>query len=542
VTTDPNLDLDGLAEGELRARLREAEETLRAIRLGEVDALLINQGDGQRVYTLRSADAPYRALVEQMQEGAVTLNMSGDIVYANQSFARLVGADLERVIGLRIDEFIDPSGRGGLERLLRAGMGVMRTRLRTKERTELEAHISVSHVTLDEVEHRTLIVSDVSVLAKVQKENRSKDEFLAMLAHELRNPLAPIRTGLQVLRLAPDEEAAERAREMMDRQLSQMIRLIDDLLDVSRVSRGKIELKKELTDLKTIIGIAVETSLPVIEAGRHELILDLTDTALPVEADPTRMAQVFSNLLNNSAKYTPQGGRIELRAERVGDEAAVSVADNGVGIPRDMVPEVFEMFAQVGRNLDRAQGGLGIGLTLVRRLTEMHGGSVTGRSEGMGKGCVFTVTLPLSPEIRVPTQASPERPSHRDSPRRKMRVLVVDDNVDGAEILSMLVGLNGHAAEIAHSGPEALHKLASVPADVVFLDIGLPELNGYAVARRLRAQEKEFSRHPTFLVALTGWGSEEDKKRSLEAGFDLHLTKPVDARLVEGLLQRAGGG
>jgi PAS domain S-box-containing protein len=540
MSDNPSVDFDQLSPDELRARLRDAEETLRAIRHGEVDALLINQGDGQRVDTLRGADAPYRALVEQMQEGAVTVNLTGDIVYANQSFAGLVGADLEHVIGSRMNEFIEVSDRKGLERLLRAGMGVIRTRLQTREKKELEAHISVSHVTLDDVEHRTLIVSDVSALTKVQKENRSKDEFLAMLAHELRNPLAPIRTGLQVLRLAPGEEAAERAREMMDRQLSQMIRLIDDLLDVSRVSRGKIELKKEAIDLKTVIGIAIETSLPVIEAGHHELIIHLTEKPLPIEADPTRMAQVFSNLLNNSAKYTPEGGRIELRAERQGDHAEISVEDNGVGIPKDMVPEVFEMFAQVGRNLDRAQGGLGIGLTLVRRLTEMHGGSVRAHSGGMGKGCIFTVSLPLSPEIIVAAPAQPRRTFTRESPKRQMRVLVVDDSLDGAEMLSMLVSMHGHAAEIAHSGPEALQKIASCAADIVFLDIGLPELNGYAVARRLRAQEKELGRSPTLLVALTGWGSEEDKKRSIEAGFDLHLTKPVDARTVESLLRRVG--
>jgi PAS domain S-box-containing protein len=542
MSANANAEFDQIGVEELRARLREAEETLRAIRHGEVDALLINQGDSQKVYTLRSADAPYRALVEQMQEGAVTLNLNGDIVYANQSFAGLVGTELEHVIGARINEFIEVADRKGLERLLRAGMGVIRTRLQTREKKELEAHISVSHVTLDDVEHRTLIVSDVSALTKVQKENRSKDEFLAMLAHELRNPLAPIRTGLQVLRLAPTEEAAERAREMMDRQLSQMIRLIDDLLDVSRVSRGKIELKKEAIDLKTVIGIAIETSLPVIEAGHHELVIHLTDKPLPIEGDPTRMAQVFSNLLNNSAKYTPEGGRIELRAERQGDLAEVSVEDNGVGIPKDMVPEVFEMFAQVGRNLDRAQGGLGIGLTLVRRLTEMHGGSVRAHSGGMGKGSVFTVSLPLSPEIVVAAPAHPRRSFTREIPRRQMRVLVVDDSLDGAEMLSMLVGMHGHAAEIAHSGSEALQKLGRFPADVVFLDIGLPDLNGYAVARKLRAEEKELARTPTLLVALTGWGSEEDKKRSIEAGFDLHLTKPVDARAVESLLRRAGSG
>jgi CheY-like chemotaxis protein/nitrogen-specific signal transduction histidine kinase len=407
-------------------------------------------------------------------------------------------------------------------------------------------HISVSHVTVDGLEHRTLIVTDISTLTKVQRESQSKDEFLAMLAHELRNPLAPIRTGLQVLRLQPGEEAAERTRAMMDRQISHMVRLIDDLLDVSRLTRGKIELKKELIDLKTVIGMAVETSLPLIEAGRHELSVRIPPESLPVEADPTRLGQVFSNLLNNAAKYTPDGGRLEVIARREQNEVHVSVKDNGVGIPKEMLPDVFEMFSQVGRNLDRAQGGLGIGLTLVRRLTEMHGGSVTAESGGMGTGSLFTVRMPLAQSQRTtahrehPSDAAPIGPA----PRR-LRVLVVDDNVDGAQMLSLLVGMQGHETSMAHNGPDAIKKLATFRPQIAFLDIGLPGLNGYEVARRVRAGEHGRDGPRTLLVALTGWGSDVDKTRSQEAGFDLHLTKPVDAKDVEtllnGLPQRVSG-
>ena len=319
---------------ELRARLSEAEDTLQAIRNGEVDALLIADGDGERVYTLRGADASYRELIEQMHEGAVTLTTQGDIIYANRGFARLVDVPLEQVIGSSIDRFVDADDLDTLHTLLQVGAGTLRSCLHATGTTRLDVHLSVSYVTVDQVERRTLIVTDMSTLAKVQRESQSKDEFLAMLAHELRNPLAPIRTGLQVLRLNPGEDAAERTREMMDRQLAHMVRLIDDLLDVSRVSRGKIVLKKERLDLKTIVGLAVETSLPLIEAGRHELSLRLPPEPLPVEADPTRMAQVFSNLLNNAAKYTPEGGRLELAASRDGRLVVVAVTDNGVGIPR----------------------------------------------------------------------------------------------------------------------------------------------------------------------------------------------------------------
>jgi len=529
-------DVESAGLDELRARLAEAEETLRAIRHGEVDALLIVDRSGERVYTLRSADAPYRALIEQMQEGAVTLNTKGDIVYSNRSFADLVGAPLEHVIGSSIDRFIEDADQAPLKALILNGAGTLRTRLRTRSRSPLDAHVSVSHVTVDDKDYRTLIVTDMTTLTKALRESQTKDEFLAMLAHELRNPLAPIRTGLEVLRLSPSEEAAERVREMMERQLSQMVRLIDDLLDVSRVSRGKIELRKELIDLKTVIGLAVETTLPLIEAGRHELAVQIPPEPLSIEADPTRLAQVFGNLLNNAAKYTPDGGRIEVIALRERNQVHIRVRDNGVGIPKEMLPEVFEMFSQVGRNLDRAQGGLGIGLTLVRRLTEMHGGSVKAESPGMGAGSTFTVRIPLARGRTVVAQRKSTREAVAIEPApHGLRVLVVDDNLDGANMLTMLIGMYGHETELAHNGPDALKKLAAFEPQVVFLDIGLPGLDGYEVARRMRAEER--GRRAT-LVSLTGWGSDDDKKRSREAGFDWHLTKPVNAVEVETLLER----
>ncbi|MEO8358573.1 MAG: ATP-binding protein [Vicinamibacteria bacterium] len=529
-------EIDGLGMDELRARLRDAGDALRAIQNGEVDALPVSDGDADKVFTLKSADAPYRAMVEQMQGGAVTLNSKGDVLYSNRSFAELIGWPLERVLGSSIDEFIEGTDQATLSELLLAGAGALRTRLLTKSGTPLDAHVSVSQMTLDDAEHRTLIVTDLSTMTKVQRENQSKDEFLAMLAHELRNPLAPIRTGLQILKLSPQGETADRAREMMDRQLTQMIRLIDDLLDVSRVSRGKIELQREVLDLKAIVGLAIETSLPLIEAGGHHLVVQLPSEPIPVEADATRMAQVFSNLLNNAARYTPDGGQIELKAEVGLGEVAIRVTDNGVGIPREMVSEVFEMFSQVGRNPDRAQGGLGIGLTLVRRLTEMHGGQVSAESPGMGEGSVFTVTMPLAASA-APEASTDSHPKDTVAGSdEKLRVLVVDDNLDAANMLAMLVGMHGHSTEIAHSGPEALSKLNSFPAQVIFLDIGLPGLNGYEVAQRIRGLEASQKHARAKLIALTGWGSDEDKKRSREAGFDMHMTKPLDAEKIEALL------
>jgi PAS domain S-box-containing protein len=370
--------------------------------------------------------------------------------------------------------------------------------------------------------------------------DRRKDEFLATLAHELRNPLAPLRTGLQVLNMSRDPAVSLDTRQMMDRQLSHMVRLIDDLLDVSRITSDKLNLRKERVLLRAIAQNAVEASRPFIEASGHELKLSLPQEAIWLEADPTRLAQVVSNLLTNAAKYTPEGGSIELAATRDGAEIVIRVTDTGLGIPPEMLADVFEMFTQVNRTLDRAQGGLGIGLALVKRLVELHGGMISASSPGLGAGSTFTVRLREleggagGPEPRATTGATAT-----DSTTSGCRVLVVDDSVDGAESLARMLQLFGHEARTAHSGPEALDAAGPFNPEVVFLDIGLPGMNGYEVAERLRAEP---SLRGTVLVALTGWGSEENNRQSREAGFDLHLTKPVDIKAIQNILMRVASG
>ena len=366
----------------------------------------------------------------------------------------------------------------------------------------------------------------------LREQDKRKDEFLATLAHELRNPLAPVRTGLEILKVAGNDERALIARDMMERQLGHMVRMVDDLMDVSRVSRGQMELRPQRSTLRTIFDMAIETSLPLIEAERHQLSVSLPEEPLHVRADLTRLAQMLSNLINNAAKYTPEGGRIDLSGDRDGAEVVIKVTDTGVGIPGEMLSKVFDLFTQVGRTLDRSQGGLGIGLSLVRRLVEMHGGTVRAESPGLGLGSTFTVRLPHAaaesdePEI---SGISPEGKATR--PLR--RVLVVDDNVDGAESLAMLLQLSGHETRTVHTGPDALTAASEFRPDVVFLDIGLPGMNGYEVAKRLRL---EVELNETVIVALTGWGSEDDRKRAREAGFDGHLTKPVDPAAVREIL------
>ena len=370
--------------------------------------------------------------------------------------------------------------------------------------------------------------------------DRRKDEFLATLAHELRNPLAPLRTGLQVLNISRDAAVAADTRKMMDRQLSHMVRLIDDLLDVSRITSDKLTLRKERVLLRAVAETAVEASRPVIEASGHALKLALPDEPVWLDADPTRLAQVVSNLLTNAAKYTPEGGCIELAAVREGGEVIVRVTDTGLGIPPGMLAEVFEMFTQVNRTLDRSQGGLGIGLALVKRLVELHGGTITAASPGLGEGSTFTVRLPLvEADARETEPRSTPEATSAQSPMSGRRVLVVDDNVDGAESLAKMLQICGHETRTAHSGPEALDAARPFNPEVVFLDIGLPGMNGYEVAKRLRAEP---SLSGAVLVALTGWGSEDNKRQSREAGFDFHLTKPVEVTAIESILARVVRG
>jgi PAS domain S-box-containing protein len=382
-------------------------------------------------------------------------------------------------------------------------------------------------------------IDNAELYEELRSHDRHKDEFLATLAHELRNPLAPIRSALEVMRLSgSDQPALEQSQTLIDRQVQQMVRLIDDLLDLSRISRGKIELRKERIDLAEAINGAVETSRPLIEESGHQLETVLDPQPMPLDADLTRLAQVFLNLLNNSAKYTAAGGRIWLSSAREGDCAVVRVRDSGVGIPPQMLGHIFEMFTQVERSLDRAQGGLGIGLTLVRRLVEMHGGTVEAQSEGLGKGSEFIVRLPLT--------CDPPPPLDRDSgdgrpaaaqPRR--RILVVDDNLDAANSLAMLLRLKGHDVQTAYDGIAAVDFAAAYKPDVILLDVGLPRLNGFDAARRIREAE---SAKRAVLIALTGWGHAEDRRRSREAGFDHHLVKPADPNQLEQLLNSLDGG
>ena len=374
---------------------------------------------------------------------------------------------------------------------------------------------------------------DITSLKQVQRAlehaDRQKDEFLAMLAHELRNPLAPIRNAAELLaRLPLGNEAARTATSMIERQVTHLTRLVDDLLDVSRITRGRIELHREFIDLSDVIADAVETVQPLLQARGHRLEVVLSHPGLVVWGDRARLLQCVVNLLTNAAKYTEDGGRIQVRAASSGDSASIEVADSGMGIEPDLLPHVFELFVQGERGLARSQGGLGIGLSVVRSLAELHGGSVTARSDGAGRGATFTLQLPRA--VRPPAQH--RLPLSGSAPRR--RILVVDDNADAANSLALVLQLDGHEARTVYSGREAVELVDAFAADVVLLDIGLPEIDGYEVARRIRSRVTR----PVRLVAVSGYGRDDDRRRADHAGFDAYLVKP----LVFETLERALGG
>jgi PAS domain S-box-containing protein len=386
----------------------------------------------------------------------------------------------------------------------------------------------------DRIIGAVLIFRDISERRRSEQvlldADRRKDEFLATLAHELRNPLAPIRNAMRIISLRADSDAGVRkAREVVERQLKHMVRLIDDLMDVSRITRGRLELHPERIDVEAAVKMAAETSQPLLDKNHHVLRIQ-SPQGVFVQADPTRLAQVFANLLNNSAKYSPPGSEISIKIACEGRHAVVSVSDNGVGIPASMLPRIFDMFVQLEQSGQRE--GLGIGLTLVKRLVELHGGQVEASSLGAGQGSTFKIILPLADN---PPPESPHESAMNVAPTYRARILVADDNRDAADTLSALLELDGHEVRTAYDGVEALRIAEQFAPQIALLDIGMPKLNGYQTARRIREQSWGSS---ILLVALTGWGQEQDRRQATEAGFNCHLVKPGDPQTIGALIEQ----
>jgi PAS domain S-box-containing protein len=486
------------------------------------------------------------AIVESSDDAIVSKTLDGVITSWNHGAERLFGYSADEAVGKHITLII-PAERHSEENevLARLRRGETLDHFETERQAKDGRRMTIS-LTVSPIRARDGRVIGASKIARditerklaenaIQEADRRKNEFLATLAHELRNPLAPIRNSLHLLRLQDNTPAAERVHDMLERQVNHLVRLVDDLLEISRITSGKIELRTEPVEVASVIRTALEISRPLIDASGHQLAIALPQEPITVEVDPMRLSQIVANLLNNAAKYTDPGGQIWLTATREAGAAVISVRDNGIGLAPDVLPRVFDMFTQVERDHKRTQGGLGIGLALVKRLAELHGGSVEAKSDGIGKGSEFRIHLPLArhrPEVACPvavTAAGSGRPARR-------RVLIVDDNRDAAASLALLLKLLGSDAQTANDGPSALEAAEAYRPDLVLLDLGMPGMSGFEVARRLREQPELSA---ITLVALTGWGQEEDRRRTEAAGFDHHLVKPVDLAALSSLVAGA---
>ena len=493
-----------------------AEQALLSIRMEDEDIILSRAAGAKGVRAMGSLDELPAALLRAVDE------------------ARARGRDVELSLSPSNAARVVP---------LKAGERVLGVLLLRHARGSLP-YSSPDEATLDELCSRAAIAFDNARLywslkremartkeaeEKLQQANRRKDEFLAMLSHELRNPLAPIRNAAEVMRrIAPADPGISWAREVVERQVTHLAQLVDDLLDVSRITQGKITLKKEAVELAKVIQHSVETARTLLDSRKHNLVLNLPPTPIWIHGDFARLAQVVGNLLNNGAKYTAEGGRIELSATADRGEAIVTVRDNGIGIDGALLPHVFELFTQGERSLDRSQGGLGVGLTVVQRLVELHHGRVEVRSEGAGKGALFSIVLPCISE--VPERDPVESASRGETSRTGKRVLVVDDNIDAAESIAVYLRLEGHDVRTVSDGAQAVALAQVFAPQVAVLDIGLPGMNGYEVARRLKNHGADA---PALLIALTGYGQKEDRARSQEAGFHHHFVKPADPRVIQ---------
>jgi two-component system CheB/CheR fusion protein len=493
---------------------------------------------------IREREQLYRELVEQAGEGIWLTDVEGRVFEVNDSACRMLGYSRQELLAIQVGDLSHPedwANRPIVLREMEAGNTAISTR---RMRRKDGVYIWVEGTGRMLKDGRTLTITrDITERVRLERElerrmselaeaDRQKDQFLAMLSHELRNPLAPILHAIDIIdRIDPDKERIGKPLAVIGRQVRHMARLLNDLLDISRITHGKIELRKELVDFGLAATLAADGCRSMMDARGHRFSISVPGEPVPLYADPTRLEQIVWNLLANAAKYTPSRGQVDLSVKREGAFGVLRVRDTGRGIPPEMLASIFELFTQVRGDGTAAEEGLGVGLTMVRKIVELHGGSVEARSEGMGLGAEIIVRLPLD-EREAVSPAAPEPPSFEVA--KGLRVLVVDDNEDGAEALSALIELWGHASTFVHSGEEGLIEAARLRPDVVLLDIGMPGISGYEVAEQLR---KSPLLRDTLLVAMTGYGRDEDRRRALAAGFDHHLTKPVSPDDLQALLR-----
>ncbi|MES1245257.1 MAG: ATP-binding protein [Acidobacteriota bacterium] len=534
---------------ELSLRLQEAEETLSAIRHGEVDALVVTESRGERVYTLKSADRPYRLMIEGMRQGAVTLTAEGLVLYCNACFASMLRLPLEGLIGNRIEGHVGEDSRDLFAALLRAGQGQGEVALETGDGSRLPAYVAFSELPLEEPGEPVLcmVVTDLTEQKKSEQlrqawaasesMNLAKDRFLATLSHELRTPLTPVLALISALEGSdrlPDELRSEIS--MVRRNVELEARLIDDLLDLTRVSSGKLQLDRHDVDLRTVVEHAVQTSCAEeIATGRRNIRVELADEDHRIWGDGPRLIQVFWNLLNNAVKFTPEGATISVRSRRESPgRFVVEVADDGVGIDPEVLPRIFDAFEQGEASVTRRYGGLGLGLAISRSIAELHGGTIAVSSAGRERGTTFAVHLPVGPR-RLESAPAAELPAAADPAGivpANLRILLVEDHSDTASALADLLQVQGHEVRIAGSIAQALELAAKGGFDLVVSDLGLPDGSGQDLMRELAR------RHHLRGIALSGYGMEDDVRRSREAGFEQHLTKPVNLQALEAAIQQ----
>lgn len=525
----------------LRQQLAETREMIEAIRTGQVDAVVVDVADEPAVMRLVAEEALAQSILDQVADGIIVCDAQGKILRASRSFLELLGADVVHHSFDEVIAFIAPSRASRLpatyRELFREEAVRGREVLIAAQGHEYPFLMSSGGMRNEQGALVGLVITFTDLAERKRAEEIlrlseiRKDEFLATLAHELRNPLAPLKNALTILTLPnAREDIRPQALETMRRQIGQMTKLIDDLIDVSRITRDIVDIQKAPIRLSDVARAAVETVKPLVDERQHALSISLPHEELVINADPVRLTQILANVLNNAAKYSQPGGKISLEITSTEDRAVISVKDNGLGISAALLPKIFDLFVQADSSIERSYGGLGVGLTIVRRFVQMHGGTIEARSEGLGRGSEFVITFPLEKTAKAQTEDSP---ALMTAPSRALKILVADDNIASAKTVGWMLEALGHVPTIVFNGADALAEGRKVRPDVFLLDIGMPGRNGYDLCQDLRA-EKDLA--GALMIAQTGWGQEKDRVRAKESGFDYHLVKPFDVKTLKQIL------